>query len=159
MIVHWSKKGKKRYFFNKIKNTNKKTLNRRDLILGVIASYYKKYNKMVVIFFFSFLFCYINCKVGNLCILNKVYKDDKFFSIYTHTCLCKCMYVCMYIYICVYLEFLFIHVSICNSSHQTKISDMSLAACPYSTPKPLSSPWCQLLKQDLKRKIECTRKK
>ena len=55
MIVHWSKKGKKRYFFNKIKNTNKKTLNRRDLILGVIASNYKKYNKMVVILFFSFL--------------------------------------------------------------------------------------------------------
>ena len=49
------KKGEKKIFFNKIKNTNKKTLNRRDLILGVIASYYKKYNKMVVILFFSFL--------------------------------------------------------------------------------------------------------
>ena len=36
---------------------------------------------MMVILFFSFLFCYINCKVGNLCIPNIVYKDDKFFSI------------------------------------------------------------------------------
>ena len=36
--------------------TNKKTLNRRDLILGVIANYQKKKktNKMMVILFFSF---------------------------------------------------------------------------------------------------------
>ena len=33
------KGGKRDAFINKIKNTSKKSLNRRDLILGVIANY------------------------------------------------------------------------------------------------------------------------
>ena len=72
--------------------TNKKTLNRRDLILGVIANYQKKKKTIKWWWFFSFLFRYINCKVGNLCIINKVYKDDSSFQ-YIHTRLCKCMYI------------------------------------------------------------------
>ena len=41
-----------------------------------------------------------------------------------HVCKCNCMYVCMYV--CMYFEFLYIDISIYNSTPQTKIFDSIL---------------------------------
>ena len=100
----------------------------------MIANYQKIKIKIKIKWwwFFSFLFRYTDCKVGNLCILNKVYKDDSSFQ-YMHTHTHVCVNVCMYIYM--RLEFLFIQVSICNSSHQTKIYGSVLNCLPLLYPQ------------------------
>ena len=143
---------KKRFFLIKLKIPKKNTKQKRFNSRSDCKLPKKKNNKMMVILFFSFLFCYINCKVGNLCILNKVYKDDKFFSIYTHVCVNVCIYICVQ-------NFSLFKYQYVIRLTKLKFMALSLAAYPYSTLKPLSSPRCQLLKQDLKRKIECTKKK